>query len=94
MRDFIAELKKKKRDLTIGGIITLIAMFLCTKTPYNLLRFVPIIGYIIFSVKICPNCNLYKILKIVRVVGKDWSKLSLTIKKDRLLKSVLFYSYE
>ena len=54
MRDFIAELKKKKRDLTIGGIITLIAMFLCTKTPYNLLIFVPIIGYIIFSVKICP----------------------------------------
>ena len=61
MRDFIAELKKKKRDLTIGGIATLIAMFLCTKTPYNLLIFVPIIGYIIFSVKIwrCPNCNLY-----------------------------------
>ena len=54
MRDFIAELKKKKRDLTIGGIATLIAMFLCTKTPYNLLIFVPIIGYIIFSVKICP----------------------------------------
>ena len=54
MRDFIAELKKKKRDLTIGGIATLIAMFLCAKTPYDLLIFVPIIGYIIFSVKICP----------------------------------------
>ena len=61
MRDFVKEFKKKKRDRSIAAIVTIIATLLCANSPYTFLIFVPIVGFIIFSVKMwrCPNCDLY-----------------------------------